>query len=95
MLDLVVFGLLGLLAGGAARLGYPGREPIKVLGTMLLGMVGALVGGLISWAVWPAVDGQLYFGALLMSLFGAVFALVAWPVVSYARGTGMPREVIS
>jgi len=91
MWDLVVFCLIGLLAGAAARLLYPGREPIKVLGTMVLGMAGALAGGLISRAAWSPVDGQVYTGALLMSFLGAAIALVAWPCVSYARGSGMPR----
>ena len=86
MSDLIVFAMIGLLAGAAARLLYPGREPMKVLGTMLLGMVGSLLGGLISWVVWTEVNGQLHPGALLMSLVGAVFLLVLWPCVSYARG---------
>jgi len=90
MSDLVVFALIGLLAGAAARLWYPGREPMRVMGTMLLGMVGALLGGLISWAVWQSVDGQLYAGALLVSLLGAGVALVVWPFVSYARSISVP-----
>jgi uncharacterized membrane protein YeaQ/YmgE (transglycosylase-associated protein family) len=85
MSDLVVFASIGLFAGAAARLWYPGREAMSVLGTMLLGAAGSLVGGMISWAVWPAVDGQLYAGALLTSLVGAVLVLVAWACVSYAR----------
>ena len=90
MWDLVVFAVIGLLAGAAARLWYPGREPRKVLGTMLLGMVGAVLTGLLSWAIWPAVDGQLFPGALLLSLFGAVFLLVLSPCWYYARSISVP-----
>jgi uncharacterized membrane protein YeaQ/YmgE (transglycosylase-associated protein family) len=95
MLDLLVFAVLGLLAGATARLWYSGREPLRVAGTMLLGMTGALLGGLLSWAVWPALDGRLFFGALLMSLLGAGVALAAWPLVSYAQGRGLRREGLS
>lgn len=92
MWDLVVFGVIGLLAGAAARLWYPGRESLKVLGTMLLGMAGALVWGLISWAAWTPVEGQVHSGALLMSFLGSVLALVVWPCWSYARWSGINRS---
>ena len=92
MWDLFVFAVLGLLAGAAARLGYAGREPSRVAGTMLLGVAGALLGGLLSRAVWPAAEGRVAFGALLMSLLGAGIALAVWPGVAYARGKGLRRE---
>jgi uncharacterized membrane protein YeaQ/YmgE (transglycosylase-associated protein family) len=88
--DLVVFALIGLLAGAAARLFYPRREPMKVLGTLVLGMVGSLLGGLISWAFWPPVDGVFNGGALLTSLTGAAAMLVFWAGVAYARSISVP-----
>jgi uncharacterized membrane protein YeaQ/YmgE (transglycosylase-associated protein family) len=94
MWDLVVFALIGLFAGAAARLWYPGRERMRVLGTMLLGMAGSLLGGLLSWVAWPAVDDQLYVGSLLVSLLGAVLVLVLWPGVAYARSiSAAPHRV--
>jgi uncharacterized membrane protein YeaQ/YmgE (transglycosylase-associated protein family) len=91
MPDLLIFALLGLLAGAAARVWYPGRQPMSVMGTMLVGMGGALLGGLISWAVWTSVEGQLHNGALLVSLLGAVVALVAWACAAYGRSISTPR----
>ena len=91
---LVVFIVIGLLTGAAARLFCRGRELRKVAGSMLLGVVGALLGGLFSWSVWPVVEGQLYFGALLTSLSGAVLLLVAWAGVAYARNISVPSESI-
>jgi uncharacterized membrane protein YeaQ/YmgE (transglycosylase-associated protein family) len=88
--NLVLFALIGLFAGSAARLFYPGRQPWKSLGTMLLGMVGALLGGLLSWAYWPEVDGQFTSGALWMSILGAVVVLLGWAVVAYARRVSGP-----
>lgn len=83
--NVLVFAVVGLLTGAAARLFYPGREGRKILGTLVVGTAGALLGGLLSWAVWPAVPGQLDAGALLLSLLGAVLALVAAAGVAYAR----------
>jgi uncharacterized membrane protein YeaQ/YmgE (transglycosylase-associated protein family) len=92
MSDLLVFAVIGLLAGAAARLWYPGREPTHVLVTMLVGMVGAVLAGMISWAAWTGVDGQLHPGALLTSLVGAVLALGVWAVVSYGRRISGPSK---
>jgi uncharacterized membrane protein YeaQ/YmgE (transglycosylase-associated protein family) len=94
MWDLVVFAVIGLLAGAAARLWYPGREPLKILGTLLLGMGGSLIGGLISWAIWPAVEGRLFVGALLTSLLGAVLGLVVGAIVIYMWRNKTVRELI-
>jgi uncharacterized membrane protein YeaQ/YmgE (transglycosylase-associated protein family) len=94
MWDLIVFVVIGLLTGAAARVAYPGREPLRILGTMVLGTVGSLLGGLISWGLWPAVDGRLHTGALLTSLLGAVLVVVAWAVVAYARGISVPGDPV-
>jgi uncharacterized membrane protein YeaQ/YmgE (transglycosylase-associated protein family) len=82
---LVVFALTGVLTGAAARLFYPGRQPVRVLGTMVVGMVGSLLGGLIGWACWPAQEGQLYAGTLLVALLGAVVLLAVSAGVAHAR----------
>ncbi len=92
MSDLLVFAVIGLLTGAAARLWYPGREPMQVLGTMLVGMVGAVLAGIISWAGWTAEDGQLYPGALLTSLAGAVFTLGVRALVTYGRRISRPSR---
>jgi uncharacterized membrane protein YeaQ/YmgE (transglycosylase-associated protein family) len=83
--NLVVFALIGVLTGAAARLFYPGREGGQILATLVFGTVGAVLGGLLSWAVWPEVDGQFSSGALLVSFLGAVLVLVARACVVYAR----------
>lgn len=85
MLNLLVFAVIGLLAGTAARLLYPGREPMRILGTLVLGMAGALAGGLISYSFWPAVEDQFQVGNLVLSILGAAVAIVFWAGVAYAR----------
>lgn len=45
--DLVGFIVWGLIIGLVARLVIPGRQRIGLLRTMFLGMVGAVIGGLI------------------------------------------------
>ncbi len=83
--NLVVFALIGAFAGGTVRVFYAGRQPMKILGTVVLGMVGALLGGLLSWAIWPPTADDIHMRALALSWFGALLALGIWPLVAYAR----------
>jgi uncharacterized membrane protein YeaQ/YmgE (transglycosylase-associated protein family) len=90
--NLVVFGLIGLFAGGTARLFHPDRQPTGVLLTLLQGMVGSMLGGLLSRQYWPEAEGRFASGALLMSLLGAVVFLVFWPGLAYVRGLAAPKD---
>ena len=76
-------GLIGQLIGGLivgviARLLLPGREalPDGALGwllTAILGIVGALVGGVIARALWADSN---YAAGWIMSILGAILLLV-------------------
>jgi len=81
----LVFVVIGLLTGGAARLLYPNRQYIHILGTLSIGTIGAVAGGVISWSVWPAVNGEYHTGNLILSILGAVMAIGLWAGVAYKR----------
>jgi uncharacterized membrane protein YeaQ/YmgE (transglycosylase-associated protein family) len=85
MWHLILFAVIGLFIGAAARLWYDEHGLRNVLGSLLLGMVGALTGGVISWNYWPAVDDQFQTGNLVMSILGAMIAIIFWAGVAYAR----------
>ncbi|HVE80520.1 MAG TPA: GlsB/YeaQ/YmgE family stress response membrane protein [Gemmatimonadaceae bacterium] len=70
--------LLGLLAGSLAKFLVPGRDPTGCIFTVVLGMVGALVGGLIgSWLGWGQVtQGSLDFRSIGIATLGAIVLLV-------------------
>jgi uncharacterized membrane protein YeaQ/YmgE (transglycosylase-associated protein family) len=93
MWNIPVFAVLGLLAGTAALLLYPGRHLTRTLGTLALGAAGAVVGGMISWGSWPKVEGQFQAGNLILAVLGAFLLIALWTGVSYVRslnGTGTP-----
>ncbi|MFO0881828.1 MAG: hypothetical protein U0840_31465 [Gemmataceae bacterium] len=52
MLNLIGWVVVGLFIGAAARTLIPGVKPLSTLMTLVLGMLGALFGGMISWAIW-------------------------------------------
>ena len=68
---------VGLIAGGLARLIVPGRDPIGILGTALLGIVGSFIGGLLA-SVLFAHSLVLQTSGLIGSVIGAVIALLIY-----------------
>jgi len=75
--------LFGLVVGAIAKLVMPGRDPGGMIVTMLIGIVGALLGGWIGQAVgwYGPQDGA----GFLMSLVGAVILLWLYRVLFVRR----------
>ncbi len=49
LLELLFLPIIGLVVGAFARLALPGRDPMTVLQTMLTGIGGSFLGGLIGF----------------------------------------------
>ncbi|TCZ74562.1 GlsB/YeaQ/YmgE family stress response membrane protein [Flaviaesturariibacter aridisoli] len=77
--------LLGLVAGAIAKALTPGRDPQGCIITMVIGVVGALIGGYIAkFLGWNGVSGfNLY--SVLIATGGAVVALLIWGALSGGR----------
>ncbi len=73
--NLLVWALLGLVAGAIAKKIMPGKDPGGWLITMLIGIAGAIVGGfIVSLLGWgPATGFNLY--SLFVAVGGAVLLL--------------------
>jgi uncharacterized membrane protein YeaQ/YmgE (transglycosylase-associated protein family) len=52
---LIVLALEGLVIGALARLALPGRDPMSIWQTMLIGVAGVFISGLVVYAL---TDGQ-------------------------------------
>ena len=80
MMSFIWWLIIGLIAGALARLVMPGRDPMGIIATILLGIVGSVLGGLVSWAIWGADDARGGFqpAGLLLSILGAVIVLWIW-----------------
>jgi uncharacterized membrane protein YeaQ/YmgE (transglycosylase-associated protein family) len=77
-MGIVIFLIVGLIAGLLARALVPGKDSMGILATLLLGIVGSFVGGAI-WALFSD-DKILDFqaGGLILSVVGAVVALLIY-----------------
>lgn len=89
---LIAWLIIGLIVGGLAHLLVPGRQRIGILLTLLFGIVGALVGGIVTAAILGA--GHLII-TFIVSLVVAALLIAA---VSHPRGrryvTGRRRGIL-
>lgn len=81
MMNFIWWVIVGLIAGALARLIMPGRDPMGVIATIVLGIVGSLVGGLVSMAIWRNSTAGFQPAGLLLSIIGAIVVLWIWRMV--------------
>ena len=53
----ILIAVGGLVVGALARLALPGKDPMTLGQTMLIGIGGSLFAGLITYAVWDKGPG--------------------------------------
>ena len=83
MAEFLVFLLVGLVVGVIARLLMPGPDPIGILGTIIVGIVGAIVGGYLWIALFGNSEGPEWIGSIVM----AMVLLFIYRKMTYGRGT--------
>jgi len=69
--------VIGLIAGAIARWLMPGPDPMGWLGTIVLGIVGSLVGGTLLNLLFGG-SLELAASGILGSILGALIALWVW-----------------
>lgn len=87
---IIVMILLGLIAGAVARLVLPGRDPIGILGTIGIGVLGSFVGGFLGYLIFgkDPGEGALQPSGVIGSIIGAIIVLAIWRSVN---GRGLSR----
>lgn len=80
--NLLVWIVFGLIVGALARFVVPGDDPMGVIGTILLGVAGSFLGGLVGWLLFGGGD-KFAPSGFLGALVGAVVVLLLYR--RYAR----------
>lgn len=70
VIDVLGFILFGLVVGALARLFKPGRQRLSLVATMLLGVVGSVIGGAIAGLIGTG-------GIFELNFLGTIFAVIA------------------
>lgn len=82
---IIVLLVVGLIVGAIARLLMPGRDPIGLVGTIVLGIVGSFVGGFL--------QNLVEFHSLSIHSFhpvGIIGSIIgAWVLLLLLRLTGL------
>ena len=86
-MGIIVFLIVGLIAGFIARALVPGPDPMGWLGTMILGIVGSFVGGTLAALVFGGTL-DLSASGLVGSIIGAIIVLLIWRAMGSRRGVG-------
>ena len=77
---------VGLVIGIIARAVMPGRDPIGLVGTLLVGIVGAILGGYAWRALFGDTNGVEVIGGVLAAV------LLLWAYRKVATGTTGTRR---
>jgi len=78
MLACIGWLVTGLVVGVLARFLVPGRQGMGLFATIMLGLLGSMLGGFLSSLIWHhnLQDTTLHPSGLIMSTIGAVIILV-------------------
>ena len=81
-MGIVAWIFFGLIAGIVAKLLMPGRDPGGCIITMLLGILGAFVGGFIFELLTGRPQVMSFdFGSLFVAIVGAVVVLLIYRLI--------------
>ncbi len=69
-MNIIGFLVFGLIVGALARLFKPGKQSLSILMTLLLGVVGSIIGGFIASALGTGDMWEL-------NILGSIVAIIA------------------
>lgn len=78
-MNILAWIILGILAGAIAKAIYPGHQGGGILGTLILGIVGAFIGGtlatLLETGTLALTASSLSIPGVFLAVLGAIVAL--------------------
>ena len=85
-MNIIAWLLLGLLAGAIAKAIYPGHQGGGILATIILGVIGAFVGGslytLLTTGTLALTSAGLSIPGLIVAVIGAIVAIFIWGLLT-------------
>jgi uncharacterized membrane protein YeaQ/YmgE (transglycosylase-associated protein family) len=85
-MNILAWIALGLIAGAIAKAIYPGRQGGGILGTILLGIIGAFIGGSLgvffSTGTLTLAAPGLSITGVILAVLGAIVAIFLWNLLT-------------
>jgi uncharacterized membrane protein YeaQ/YmgE (transglycosylase-associated protein family) len=78
MMHLLGQALFGLIVGAIAKVVMPGQDPGGILITMILGLIGSMIGTFVGRSLWGGAD---YSAGWITSILGAIVLLAIYRAV--------------
>lgn len=88
-MNILAWIVLGLIAGAIAKAIYPGHQGGGILSTILLGIVGAFIGGtlaiLLTTGRFALATTTLNVPGIILAVLGALVAIFVWHLYNRRR----------
>jgi uncharacterized membrane protein YeaQ/YmgE (transglycosylase-associated protein family) len=85
-MNILAWIVLGIIAGAIAKLIYPGTQGGGFFSTMILGIVGAFLGGtlhtLITTRKFELAATSFNFAGIAIAVVGAIIAIFLWGLIT-------------
>ncbi len=90
-MNIIAWLVLGLIAGAIAKAIYPGHQGGGILGTLLLGIIGAFVGGSLgvffTTGTLALTAPTLSITGIIVAVLGAIVAVFLWNLLTRSSAT--------
>ncbi|PZH02156.1 GlsB/YeaQ/YmgE family stress response membrane protein [Streptomyces sp. NTH33] len=88
-MGIIAWILIGLLAGAIAKLLLPGKDPGGIIITMLIGIVGGLLGGWLGKVIFgvESINGFFHLSTWIAAIVGSLILLVLYRLFTGDRGS--------
>lgn len=81
-MNIIAWAILGLIAGAIGKAIYPGHQGGGILTTMILGIIGAFIGGslftLLQTGSLQLTAASLSIPGLFVAVIGSIIAIFLW-----------------
>jgi uncharacterized membrane protein YeaQ/YmgE (transglycosylase-associated protein family) len=94
MLLILSWLLFGLIVGLISKALHPGDDPVGLLPTLGIGVVGSFIGGFINWLL-SFGNSPFQASGFIMSVLGGVVCCVAYRYYRLKMKSDGPRSFIS
>jgi uncharacterized membrane protein YeaQ/YmgE (transglycosylase-associated protein family) len=88
-MNIIGWAVLGLVAGALAKMIYPGSQGGGLISTMILGIIGAFVGGTLytlivtgKFAIASSFSAGTLIPSLIFAVLGSMVAIFLWSLVT-------------